>query len=75
MFYTPETFSATEHAMLDQDNYEEFTKVEYTFTLNSGTSRKVLMHIFFAENAKYMYDEDTELTGGFQYYDPFIEFS
>ena len=75
VFYTPETFSATEHAMLDQDNYEEFTKVEYTFTLNSGTSRKVLMHIFFAENAKYMYDEDTELTGGFQYYDPFIEFS
>ena len=75
VFYTPETFSATEHAMLDQDNYEEFTKVEYTFTLNSGTSRKVLMHVFFAENAKYMYDEDTELTGGFQYFDPFIEFS
>ena len=74
-FYTPETFSATEHAMLDQDNYEEFTKVEYTFTLNSGTSRKAMMHTFFAENAKYMYDEDTELTGGFQYYDPFIEFS
>lgn len=75
VFYTPETFSATEHAMLDQDDYEDFAKVEYTFTLNSGTSRKVLMHIFFAENAKYMYDEDTELTGGFQYYDPFIEFS
>jgi hypothetical protein len=75
VFYTPETFTATEHAMLDQDNYEEFTKVEYTFTLNSGTSRKIMMHIFFAENAKYMFDEDTELTGGFQYYDPFIEFS
>ena len=74
-FYTPETFSATEHAMLDQDDYEDFTKVEYTFTLNSGTNRKIMMHIFFAENAKYMYDEDTELTGGFQYYDPFIEFS
>ena len=74
-FYTPEVFTATEHAMLDQDDYEDFTKVEYTFTLNSGTSRKIMMHIFFAENAKYMYDEDTELTGGFQYYDPFIEFS
>ena len=61
--------------MLDQDDYEDFTKVEYTFTLNSGTNRKIMMHIFFAENAKYMYDEDTELTGGFQYYDPFIEFS
>lgn len=75
VFYTPEVFTATEHAMLDQDDYEDFTKVEYTFTLNSGTSRKIMMHIFFAENAKYMYDEDTELTGGFQYYDPFIEFS
>ena len=61
--------------MLDQDDYEDFAKVEYTFTLNSGTGRNLSIEMFFAENSKYMYDEDSELTGGFQYFDPFIEFS
>ena len=74
-FFTPASTIATEHAMLDQDDYEDFAKVEYTFTLNSGTGRDLNIEMFFAENAKYMYDEDTELTGGFQYFDPFIEFS
>ena len=74
-FFTPASTIATEHAMLDQDDYEDFAKVEYTFTLNSGTGRDLSIEMFFAENSKYMYDEDTELTGGFQYFDPFIEFS
>lgn len=74
-FYTPASTVATEHAMLDQDNYEEFAKVDYTFTLNTGTGRELNVEMFFAENAKYMYDQDTEVSGGFQYYDPFIEFS
>ena len=74
-FYTPTQTAVTEHAMLDQDDYEDFKKVEYTFTPQSGTSRKMSINLFFAENTSYLKAAAGELTGGFQVYDPFVEFS
>lgn len=75
LYYTPQWVTATEHAMLDQDDYEEWKKVEYSFTLQSGTSRKVSLNLFFAENVYYIHNTVTGNTGGFQVFDPFIEFS
>lgn len=60
---------------LDQDDYGDFTKVTYYHELKAGTGRTVSMSLFFAENAKYMYDEDAINSGAIQFYDPFIEFS
>lgn len=74
-FYTPTQTYVTEHAMLDQDDYEDFKKVEYTFTPLSGTSRKMSISLFFAENTSYLKAAAGEFTGGFQVYDPFVEFS
>lgn len=74
-FYTPTATAVTEHAMLDQDDYEDFKKVEYTFTPQSGGSgRKMSLNIFFAENTSYLKAAAGELSGGFQVYDPFVEF-
>lgn len=60
---------------LDQDDYGDFTKVTYYHELKAGTNRTVSMSLFFAENAKYMYDEDVINTGAIQIYDPFIEYA
>lgn len=73
-FYTATQTLVTEHAMLDQDNYEDFQKVEYTFTPQSGTGRKMSLNLFFAENTSYLKAAAGDLTGGFQVYDPFVEF-
>ena len=74
-FYTPSNTTVTEHAMLDQDDYEDFKRVEYTFTPSStGTNRKMSLNLFFAENASYLKAAANGLTGGFQVYDPFVEF-
>ena len=60
---------------LDQDDYGDFTKVTYYHELKAGTNRTVSMSLFFAENAKYMYDEDAINSGAIQFYDPFIEYA
>ena len=60
---------------LDQDNYGDFTNVTYYHELKAGTNRVVSMSLFFAENAKYMYDEDAINSGAIQFYDPFIEYA
>ena len=60
---------------LNQDDYGDFTKVTYYHELKAGTNRKVSMSLFFAENAKYMYDEDAINSGAIQFYDPFIEYA
>ena len=75
-FYTPDSTTVTEHAMLDQDDYEDFKKVEYTFTPQGGPGqfRKMSLNIFFAENTSYLKAAAGDLTGGFQVYDPFVEF-
>jgi len=75
-FYAPETSTITEHAMLDQNDYSEFTKVEYTFTPQTGTGRKMMLNLFFAESLSYLDEQSTTVnTGGFQVYDPFVEFT
>ncbi len=73
--FTPVSTVVTEHASLNQNDYEEFKTVEYSFTLQSGTSRKMSFNLFFAENAYNLAQEAGDLTGGFQVYDPFVEFS
>ena len=73
-FYTATQTAVTEHAMLDQDDYEDFKRVEYTFTPQSGTNRKMSLNLFFAENTSYLKAAANGLTGGFQVYDPFVEF-
>lgn len=74
-YYTPQQLHITQHAMLDQNNYSDFQKVEYTFTPQSGTDRKMSLSLFFAENTSYLAAAAGEFTGGFQVYDPFVEFS
>ncbi len=74
-YYTPQWVTATEHAMLDQDDYEDWKKVEYSFTMQSGTNRDISINLFFAENIYYIHNTVTGNTGGFQIFDPFVEFS
>ena len=74
-FFTPTSLNITEKAMLDQDDYEDWQKVEYTFTPQSGTDRHMTFNIFFAENTSYLHDSPAGNTGGFQVYDPFVEFT
>jgi len=74
-YYTPQWVTATEHAMLDQDDYEDWEKVEYSFTLQPGTNRDISINLFFAENTYYIHNSVTGNTGGFQIFDPFVEFS
>jgi len=73
-FFTPTSLDITQKAMLDQDDYEDWQKVEYTFTPQSGTNRHMTFNIFFAENTSYLHDSPAGNTGGFQVYDPFVEF-
>lgn len=73
-YLTPTTLHVTEHAMLDEDEYEDFRRVEYTFDLESGTSRKMGFAIFFAESIGNMRRQAGDTTGGFQVTDPHMEF-
>lgn len=68
------TLHITEHEMLDEDDVEEFVRVEYTFDLESGTNRKMGVSIFFAESIGNMRRQNGDLTGGFQVYDVHTEF-
>lgn len=74
-YYTQQWAHITEHAMLDQEDYEDFETVEYTFNLQSGTSRYLNFNIFFAENASYLYADAGDFTGGFQVFEPRVKFS
>ena len=73
-YFTPQRTHIVEKAMLDQNDYSDFTKVEYTFTPQSGTNRKMQLGMFFAENCSYLAAGESENTGGFKVYDPFVEF-
>ena len=74
-YFTPQWTVISQHAMLDQDDYEDFQTVEYTFNLQSGTSRYLNFNIFFAENASYLYAAAGDFTGGFQVFEPRVIFS
>jgi len=73
--FTPASTIANELATLNQNDYEEFEKVEYSFTPQSGTGRKMSFNLFFSESAYYLYAAAGDPTGGFQVFDPFVEFS
>ena len=73
-YITPTTLHVTEHAMLDQEDVEEFRRIEYTFDLESGTNRKMGFNIFFAESIGNMRRQQGDTTGGFQVTDPHVEF-
>jgi hypothetical protein len=72
-YVTPTTLYVTEHAMLDEDDYEDFRRVEYTFNLQSGTGRKLGFAIFFAESIGNMRRQAGDTTGGFQVTDPHLK--
>ena len=74
-YFTPQWTVITQHDMLDQDDYEDFQTVEYTFNLQAGTSRYLNFNIFFAENASYLYSAAGDFTGGFQVFEPRVKFS
>ena len=74
-YFTQATCNATEHAMLNSSDYRDFKKVEYTFTPQSGTGRRMSINLFFAEKGSNVHDAPAGNTGGFQVYDPFVEFS
>ena len=71
--YTPTSVTATQHAMLDQDDYEEFKLVYYDFTPQAGTNRTAIVSIFFAENHSYLGGSENPRpnSGSVQFYEPF----
>ena len=77
----PETVHVVEHAFLDEDNFEEFQLIEFTFVPVRSvgeTFNHANFNIFFAENASNMnanLEADGELTGGFQVFDPYVKFN
>lgn len=74
-YFTPTTTHVTEHAMLDDADFDDFKRVEYTFNLNSGTGRKMGFTLFFAESIGNMKRANGDFTGGMQVFDPTVEFS
>lgn len=76
-YLTPTTCNVTEHGMLDEDDFEDFTNVEYTFdlTYTGGTNNKIGFTIFFAESIGNMNRNNGDPTGGFQVFNPYLEFS
>lgn len=64
-----------QHAFLDAEDYPSFSPVEYSFTLQSGTSRTIQLGIFFAEHTYRIENSVTGNTGGFDVYNPYVEFS
>ena len=55
------------------DDHQQFRKVEKEVTLQSGTSRKLGLGLFFGENQGNL-DESGIPTGSIQFYNPFIIF-
>jgi hypothetical protein len=74
-YFTPTTTHVTEHAMLDDADFDDFKRVEYTFNLNGGTQRKMGFTLYFAESIGNMKRANGDFTGGFQVFDPTVEFS
>jgi hypothetical protein len=80
-YHMPETVHVVEHAFLDEDNFEEFQLIEFTFVPVRSvgeTFNHANFNIFFAENASNMnadLEADGELTGGFQVFDPYVKFN
>lgn len=66
--------TVNERLTIDQDDIESWTDLQFTITLQTGTSRRIGFAWFFAESAKYMFDEDSDLSGGFQVYNPYVTF-
>ena len=73
-YSTPSSVTANEKLTIDQDDVGQWTDLEFTVTLESGTSRKIGFGWFFAESAKYCYDADADLSGGFQVFNPYVTF-
>ena len=74
-YVTPTASTVTQKAMLDQGDLSDWTDVEYSFTLESGTSRYVAMALYFAENSTYMQGDDDTNSGTVKFYAPFMTFS
>lgn len=74
-YFTPTTTYVIEHDMLDEDDFEDFRKIEFSFQLVSGTNRKFGISLFFAESIGNMNAASGDPTGGFQVFDPTVEFS
>ena len=77
------TTTATESLLIDQDNIEQWTDIEATITLETGTSRKLGFAMYYAENCSYMHEGDDDLhdpvnaavtSGGLQVFAPYVTF-
>ena len=55
-------------------DHQQFKKVEKEVTLQSGTSRRLGLAMFFGENQGNL-DESGDATGSIQFYNPFLLFS
>ena len=74
--FTPTAVTATEKLTIDQDDIESWTDLEFTITLQTGTSRTLGFAYFFAENASYMYAAAGVgiNSGGFDVFEPYVTF-
>ena len=71
----PTTTNVTLKETIDQEDLNNFTTKSYQVPLETtGTGRKLGYAVFFAENAKYRYDLDSEQSGAILFYNPFITF-
>lgn len=72
--FTPTAVTATEKLTIDQDDIENWTDLEFTITLQSGTSRSLGFAYFFAESATYKHAADGVNSGGFDVFEPYVTF-
>lgn len=72
--FTPTAVTATEKLTIDQDDIESWTDLEFTITLQSGTSRTLGFAYFFAENGTYKHAADGVNSGGFDVFEPYVTF-
>ena len=72
--FTPTAVTATEKLTIDQDDIEGWTDLEFTITLQSGTSRSLGFAYFFAENGTYKHAADGVNSGGFDVFEPYVTF-
>lgn len=72
--FTPTAVTATEKLTIDQDDIENWTDLEFTITLESGTSRTLGFAYFFAENGTYKHSPDGVNSGGFDVFEPYVTF-
>ncbi len=76
--FNPHVTVPYEHAMLDQDDFSEFTKVEYTMSLSTiqgaRTTGKITFGMFFAENFSYLVASQSQPTGSVRFFNPFVKF-